>query len=183
MCSAGGAEEGKSAEMPQSVSEKELAESFSRLSAELGRFALGVARDRHLAEDLVQLAFAKALECREEIRLETIRGWLFTVIYREAVLHKRRQTARTKQTPQLESWWRMRQEQEPDSLVRIENAERLRKALGELPQEQAEIVRRRIDEDQTFAEIARELQLPLGTVLTRMRLALSRLRKAFEDKE
>jgi RNA polymerase sigma-70 factor (ECF subfamily) len=32
-------------------------------------------------------------------------------------------------------------------------------------------------EDKTFAQIAEELGLPLGTVLTRMRLALEKLRR------
>jgi RNA polymerase sigma-70 factor (ECF subfamily) len=34
----------------------------------------------------------------------------------------------------------------------------------------------RIFEDRTFAEIAEQLQIPLGTALSRMRLALEKLR-------
>ncbi len=42
------------------------------------------------------------------------------------------------------------------------------------------MVERRIDSDQTFAEIAAELNVPLGTVLTRMRLALAKLKLVLE---
>ena len=38
----------------------------------------------------------------------------------------------------------------------------------------------RIVEDKTFGQIAEELQIPLGTALSRMRLALERLRNASE---
>ncbi|MCA9247413.1 MAG: hypothetical protein KDA42_09870, partial [Planctomycetales bacterium] len=48
----------------------------------------------------------------------------------------------------------------------------------ELPSEQREVVRMRIYEEKKFAEIAAELELPLGTVLTRMRLALKKLEAA-----
>ncbi len=72
----------------------------------------------------------------------------------------------------------------PESrLVHAETVERVRKALRELPAEQAEVVRRRMFREQKFAEIAAELNLPLGTVLTRMRLALARLRKSLKPEE
>jgi DNA-directed RNA polymerase specialized sigma24 family protein len=38
-------------------------------------------------------------------------------------------------------------------------------------------------ENKTFAEIAELMQTPLGTALSRMRLALERLRTAAEEKE
>jgi len=41
----------------------------------------------------------------------------------------------------------------------------------------------RIYEEKTFAVIAEELSLPLGTVLTRMRLAMQKLHKHLESGE
>jgi RNA polymerase sigma-70 factor (ECF subfamily) len=60
-------------------------------------------------------------------------------------------------------------------------AARLRASVGTLPPEQQEVVRRRIHDGQTFAEIASDLNLPIGTVLTRMRLALEKLRKQLAE--
>ena len=49
--------------------------------------------------------------------------------------------------------------------------------------EQQTVTRMRIVEQKKFTEIAHELQLPLGTVLTRMRLALEKLRRVLAEKE
>ena len=59
----------------------------------------------------------------------------------------------------------------------------MRAALATLPPEQRQIVQKRIYEEQTFASIAQELELPLGTVLTRMRRALRKLAKSFDAQE
>ena len=59
----------------------------------------------------------------------------------------------------------------------------VRKALGELPPEQSKVVWARMYEDKTFAQIAEESGLPLGTVLTRMRLALGKLRRTLRTGE
>jgi RNA polymerase sigma-70 factor (ECF subfamily) len=47
-----------------------------------------------------------------------------------------------------------------------------------LPEEQAELVRMAYFEDKAHGQIASETELPLGTVKSRLRLALGRLRKA-----
>lgn len=57
----------------------------------------------------------------------------------------------------------------------------LREALGTLPKEQAVIVHRAYFEGASRSEIARELGLPLGTVKSRIRLAMERLRDVMES--
>ena len=59
--------------------------------------------------------------------------------------------------------------------------QQVRHAIDELPPEQREIVRLRMVEQKKFAEIAQELKLPLGTVLSRMQLALKKLRRSLGD--
>ena len=49
-------------------------------------------------------------------------------------------------------------------------------AIQTLPEEQAELVRKSFFEDKSHAEIADETGIPLGTVKSRIRLALERLR-------
>jgi RNA polymerase sigma-70 factor (ECF subfamily) len=65
--------------------------------------------------------------------------------------------------------------------VQGEDVARVRVAIDRLPPEQRRVVEQRIDEGRTFAEIAAESGLPLGTVLTRMRLAHEALRKALGE--
>ncbi len=52
----------------------------------------------------------------------------------------------------------------------------LAKALETLPEEQAELVKKSFFEDKSHAVIAEETGIPLGTVKSRIRLALERLR-------
>ena len=52
-----------------------------------------------------------------------------------------------------------------------------------LPDEQAELIRRAFFDDEPHSRIAEESGLPLGTVKSRIRLALTRLRHEMKDFE
>ena len=70
----------------------------------------------------------------------------------------------------------------PDTAVAIgETQDRVKAALAELPKEQAEVVRLSFYEDKPHGEIAKELELPLGTVKSRLRLAMRRVRSALGE--
>ena len=58
---------------------------------------------------------------------------------------------------------------------------RIRAALSLLPPEQADVIRKAFFEDKVHAEIERELGIPLGTVKSRLRLAMTRLRGMLGD--
>ena len=60
-------------------------------------------------------------------------------------------------------------------------AEQVRAAIAELPAEQAELVRLAFFDDLSHSEIAAERDLPLGTVKSRLRLALARMRRRLDD--
>lgn len=63
----------------------------------------------------------------------------------------------------------------------VEREARLREAVDALPREQIEVIRLSFFADKPHAEIARDLALPLGTVKSRLRLAVARLRSALGD--
>jgi RNA polymerase sigma-70 factor (ECF subfamily) len=62
-----------------------------------------------------------------------------------------------------------------------DRARRLRDALRTLPAEQADVIRLSFFEDRPHAEIERFLGIPLGTVKSRLRLAMTRLRAQLGD--
>jgi len=69
-----------------------------------------------------------------------------------------------------------------EAVVEAREAEaRLREAVTVLPPDQAEVVRLSFFQDKPHSEIARDLDLPLGTVKSRLRLALARLRGLVGD--
>ena len=73
---------------------------------------------------------------------------------------------------------------QPDELVSAaESAVRVREAMRDLPAEQLEVVRLSFVEGAPHSEIADRLDLPLGTVKSRLRLAMRRMRKSLEDLE
>ena len=57
----------------------------------------------------------------------------------------------------------------------------IRASLGLLPAEQAEVIRKAFFEDKVHSDIEKELGIPLGTVKSRLRLAMARLRAALGD--
>jgi len=58
---------------------------------------------------------------------------------------------------------------------------RIGAAIATLPAEQADVIRLAFFDDRPHADIERALGIPLGTVKSRLRLAMSRLRKLLED--
>ncbi len=70
----------------------------------------------------------------------------------------------------------------PDAIVYgAERDSRVREAMKSLSEEQARVVRLSFFQEKPQSEIATELGIPLGTVKSRVRLAMARLRECLED--
>jgi RNA polymerase sigma-70 factor (ECF subfamily) len=70
----------------------------------------------------------------------------------------------------------------PDRIaVAREDERRVRAALTTLSDEQRQVLKLSFFEEKAHAEIAAELRLPLGTVKSRLRLAMKRLRELLDD--
>lgn len=69
-----------------------------------------------------------------------------------------------------------------DTLVEVaQDSERLSTAIKSLSKEQADLIRMAYFDDKAHGAIAEETALPLGTVKSRLRLALGHLRKALKE--
>ncbi len=149
---------------------------------ELRRFLIGVLRDGHAAGDVLQVAFAKLVERGHEVEPKSRKSWLFTVAYREAMALRRRQAAERGALEQIATGKVADAGRAADSperpLLQWETVERVRQALERLPADQRRVVELKLSEQKTFAAIAAELDVPLGTVLTRMQSALAKLRRS-----
>ena len=159
-----------------------IAELYQQHAEELRAFLSGVLRDRDAAAEALQVTFTKAVEAGHTAHEATLRGWLFKVAFNEAMNLRRRREMDEKscRTMALDraAWIRPREGAGPDDgLARKEVVDAVRQVLTTLPPEQQQVVRMRIYDEKTFAEIAAELKLPLGTVLSRMRLALKKIQE------
>ncbi|MBW8709196.1 MAG: sigma-70 family RNA polymerase sigma factor, partial [Alphaproteobacteria bacterium] len=66
-------------------------------------------------------------------------------------------------------------------MVLADDESRLRLALKDLPADQIQVVELSFFADKPHSQIATELGIPLGTVKSRLRLALSRLKRALGE--
>ena len=148
----------------------------------LRRVVWGILRNDAQTQDVIQAAFAKLLELGHTVQEPSLRAWLFRVAINEAFVFKRRESVARRALPELEARHASVRDVPGAELVRWETVARVRRAIGLLPVEQQEVVRLRIFEQRKFHEIAAELQLPLGTVLTRMQLALKKLKRELDDR-
>lgn len=160
---------------------------YEEHAGELRRFLLGVLRDSEAVADAMQAALVKAIEQGHTARDESRKAWLFRVAYHEALAVRRRE-ATGERVLETAVWHAARLGQESavresaaESAARREAAAAVRGALARLPAELQAVVRLRIHENLTFAEIAARLEIPLGTALTRMRTALAKLKTALDE--
>jgi RNA polymerase sigma-70 factor, ECF subfamily len=141
--------------------------------------------DRYEAEDVVQDVFLTLWRRPDRFDPErgTARAWLLTVVRNRSLDHLRRRCFKhSEDVADLA-------ERLPDPHVRdiVEelDAEARNKALWRLvdalPPTQADLIRRAYVSGQTHQEIASETGLPLGTVKSRIRLGLDKLRCAVGD--
>lgn len=150
---------------------------------ELRRFLLGVLRNQEQASDVMQIAFTKAVEVGHLAREESLKGWLFRVAYHEAIALRRRQVVQFKAHHELANRGLAEVFGPTSHALRRETIELVRSALAKLPPEQRQVVELRMYQGKKFAAIAEELGLPLGTVLTRMQLAMTKLKKALAGRQ
>lgn len=165
---------------PSPLAPEQVAALYLQHSEELRCFLVGLLRDSQLAADVLQATFVKMVQRGGETQEESRKAWLFRVAYHEAMAIRRRDAVGEKIAKRIAEDGDPRGVPE-DSLIRHESVERVRQALEHLPPDQRQVVRMRIYEEKTFAVIAEELKIPLGTALGRMRSALIKLRARLDE--
>jgi RNA polymerase sigma factor (sigma-70 family) len=108
--------------------------------------------------------------------------WIFTIA-RNLRIDAIRKSRRPEFDPDDPAFVPDREQAADDSLEEGEMRVRVREALNDLPEEQASVVRLSFFEDKPHGEIAKQLALPLGTVKSRLRLAMRRIRTALGEKD
>jgi RNA polymerase sigma-70 factor (ECF subfamily) len=139
--------------------------------------ATRIVGDRTLGEDVLQEVFVRVWE--EPERYSAARGsvgaWLISSVRSRAIDRLRRQGARERATERAgEGAPRFATAPgRPSSTVAM--------AVQLLPLEQRQVIELAYFEGLTQTEIAERLALPLGTVKSRLRLGMGKLREAFEE--
>ena len=146
----------------------------------LRRYARSFAKDKSTADDLVQDTLEHAVSRWYQRRADgDARAWVFSILHNLAISGIR-QAARRGQHLTLDD------ARESDVAVRFAQEDGLcrrdiLKALSQLPEDQRSVLLLVSVEDMSYAQVAGILDVPIGTVMSRLARARSRLRKLMED--
>jgi RNA polymerase sigma-70 factor (ECF subfamily) len=148
------------------------------------RVAYGVLRHRQDAEDVAQDAFVKAYRSFRQLRdRDRFRAWLVRMTWRLAIDHQRGARRRSaRESADLSSVAPvMRPVEEPvDDLAARERAAHLWQAIDALPEKLRVVIVLASMQEHDVGEVARLLDLPEGTVKSRLFLARQRLKEQLQ---
>jgi RNA polymerase sigma-70 factor (ECF subfamily) len=145
-------------------------------------YAMVLTRNSAEAADLVQETYIRAIPAMGTLRADSsLKGWLFTIL-RNIWLNQLRERRTAPKTLELDAdpaIAAVAVEPSPDPLatyVSKTEIERVRAAIQQLPLEFREIVILREYEELSYQNIASLLECPVGTVMSRLARARSKLR-------
>jgi RNA polymerase sigma-70 factor (ECF subfamily) len=157
-------------------------ELFGRYAAVAHALAFRLVRQAQVAEEIVQEAFLAVWRNPERYdgARGSVRSWLMGTVHHRAVDAVRREQAQRRRAEQASGLGPGIVEDPIDDVLAAIDLPRERKlvrsALGELPEEQREVIQRMYFEGLSQSQIAERTGLPLGTVKSRTLLAMRRLR-------
>ena len=161
--------------------EREFQERLAECATLAFRVALGVLRDRAEAEDVAQESLLRAYRNFHRLRdRATFRSWLVRIAWRTAIDHRRARKRR--EIHEADAAWSSAcevgaaEQQSPEEITAANEFERcLNEELDALPEKLRIVMVMAAIEGHDTREVSQLLQLPEGTVKSRLRLARKRL--------
>jgi RNA polymerase sigma-70 factor (ECF subfamily) len=141
--------------------------------------------NRVIAEDITQEAFLSIWRSRLRYQSDrgSVRTWVLGIVHHRAIdalrrnlVHERRRAS----AEGIEEWQEARERTDVEA-ARREEARTVRAAIDELPDQQGQVIDLAYFGGFTHTQIAEMLDMPVGTVKGRMRLALDKLRRSLSQ--
>ena len=143
----------------------------------------------HQAEELVQEVMISIWRRAStyDWRKAAASTWIFTIARNQRIdMLRKIQRGSAEMAIDTEDLWQIPGDDEKDpvpSLHRIMAERRIGESFEHLPQEQLTVLRQVYLEHKSHQDVAEDLDIPLGTVKSRVRLALSKLKVILEDQD
>jgi RNA polymerase sigma-70 factor (ECF subfamily) len=144
----------------------------------LYRMAYAWTHDPHLADDLVQQAVCKALGSHQQLRdLAAAEAWLFRILSNCLADHHRAKREFTSDADLFGI-----EERTPENLAEQQQlVDRVRSSVARLPLAQRQVVTLVDLEGFAYASVAQILEIPVGTVMSRLCRGRKALKKFLVD--
>jgi RNA polymerase sigma-70 factor (ECF subfamily) len=154
---------------------------FDRLVAvmhrDMYRYAAWLSRDPAIAEDVVQEAMLRAWKSLDALREDSAaKQWLLTIVRRENARHFERKRLETVDIDELTSAQSAMLAESDDSQM-----DEIRAAIFRLEDEYREPLVLQVLMGYSTSEIAEQMEIRQGAVLTRLHRARNKLKDLFDD--
>ena len=159
---------------------------FEHFGPQIKYYAMANGLASH-AEELVQEVFVSIWRrsCLYDWRKAAASTWIFTIARNQRIDMLRKMQRTSAEMPvETEDLWQIPGENEDEpvtSLHRLMSERRIRDSLSHLPEEQITVIAKVYMENKSHQMVADELDIPLGTVKSRVRLALNKLKVILQD--
>jgi RNA polymerase sigma-70 factor (ECF subfamily) len=166
-----------------------LSELYNRYFRQVFGLALAVIKDRELAEEITQDVFLRVWAHAKSYQGGQAKAnvWLMRIarnraidVFRGRKAHPEQQAIDLEYSPVSE---RTSHDTPQTALELTLQKERIQAAVAQLPDEQQRVVSLMYFQGYTQQEIADLLKTPLGTIKTRARLAMLKLRELLQDED
>jgi RNA polymerase sigma-70 factor (ECF subfamily) len=164
---------------------KQLYEQYNRL---LFGMILSIVKKRTEAEDVLQEVFVNVWEKAHTFKGSrgNVYSWLVTLTRNKSIDHIRSKGYKTQQKASVsihEPAFTLEGDKfDPlETTIHSDRAELVKKALGEIPESQREVLKIAYYKGMTQSEISNHLEIPLGTVKTRTRQGMIKLKDILES--
>jgi RNA polymerase sigma-70 factor (ECF subfamily) len=169
----------------QGGDEAAFAEIVRRHQRAVYRVAYGLTRNAADADDLAQETFVRAWQALGRFRVgEPLFPWLSRIAINLAysLFRRRKRRPEAALEPMLEAGqqWEAEGEDPVEATAASEHRGLLESAFGELTAEHQAILTLRVMQDQSYEEIAKTLEIPIGTVMSRLSRARAELKRRLE---
>ena len=157
------------------MSEAKLRNWMQELGPRLIILSAGICRDRHRAEEIVQEAFIKLWKNPPDAGEIAYPSWMRKVVTNLSINALQR-TKRPGPLPEFSEDPAMRSSQRPDEECGVEESiQRVSAAMDRLDESKRAILMLRAHEQLSYEEIAEHLNVPVGTVMSRLNRARAAL--------
>jgi RNA polymerase sigma-70 factor (ECF subfamily) len=148
-------------------------------SKDVFRYAFWLCRDRSMAEELAQETFMRAWKAIDSLQDDSAaKSWLFTIVRRENARQYERKRFDMVDDPDFDRVEATRTEYDTSTEAFV-----LRRALAELPEEYREPLVLQVIGGYSTEEIADQLGIKAGAVMTRLFRARKKLREMLGERE